>query len=129
MGVREHVVDTQVSSQFWFSVAGFYYVLCDTCVLPATYLPFALMVKWTPPLPFSHSHAYAHFLPFYNCFDSCKAAATGYSLVTDYLQGERLCFLIKSLFTVFLRLTYIQQQGGNQVTQTYVHTDKEALLS
>lgn len=128
-GVGEHVGDTRVSSQSWFSVAGFYCVLCDTRVLLATSLPFALMVKWTPPLPFSHSRARSHFLPFYNRFDSCKAAATGYSMVTDYFQGERL-FDQKPVDSVFSPQTDLHSGAGwKRLTQTRVHVAKEAIFS
>lgn len=43
---------------FGFQLQSLYYVLCDTCVLPARKLPFALREKWTPPyfsLPLTHT--------------------------------------------------------------------------
>lgn len=64
-GVREHAADTPVSSQFWFSVAVL--LLCAMWHLCAAYLPFALMVKWTPSPCHTHSHTHKHtYIPFYS---------------------------------------------------------------
>lgn len=45
---------------FGFQLQCFSHVLCDTCGLPAAYLPFALMVKWTPSPCVLHTRACAH---------------------------------------------------------------------
>lgn len=45
---------------FGFQLQCFCYVLCDTCLLLAAYLPFALMVKWTPPLSNMRMHTGTH---------------------------------------------------------------------
>lgn len=113
---------------FGFQLQGFYYVLCDTCVLLVAYLPFALIVKWTPPLPFSLTHT--RTLPPLSQLLLELQSCSNRLLFGYWARARRkTLFSDQSLFTVFLWLTYIHGQGGNRRTQTYVHTDKEAILS
>lgn len=75
---------------FGFQLQCFCYVQCNTCVLLAAYLFFALMVERTPPLSHIQTHTPLQYCLLFQqyCFD----AITGSFLVTDCLQLKSTSF-------------------------------------
>lgn len=72
---------------FGFQLQCFSHVLCDTCGLPAAYLPFALMAKWTPSPCVLHTRArtctHVHPLPL--LYSIAIAATMGAGLQQAFL--------------------------------------------